>query len=288
MKFVMCAVMAAVAGGASMAEASIFYGVTGGTLVRMDTGAQTVVTVGSITAGPVGLDAIADCDFDAAGNLWVLRQKAGSFFEPAVNQAFRTDIATGGSLMQSDFGSVAMQGLAYGGVAGSFYSVNSTGAFPSVNPGHLLRPDLNTGALSMVSGSPHGLPGNVRVDAVAFAPNGQLYGVWNAGNEFLGTIDYKLVSFDTMTGLGSVIGSIGTSTQLFLSLRFDEMGVAYTVDAASGNVYTVDLGTGAGAFAFAGGAAAVGMTGLALQVPAPGAMAGMGLAMLVVSRRRRR
>ena len=80
---------------------------------------------------------------------------------------------------------------------------------------------------------------------------------------------FKLVRFDTVTGLGSVIGTVGSSGQTFPSLRFDPAGTAYTVEAGSGNVYTVNLTTGQGTLLFAGGAAAINTRGLALP-PASG------------------
>lgn len=270
----------------STVQADVFYGVTSSKLVRMDTTAQTVTTVASIMGGPSALDSFADCEFDGAGNLWGLRQKNGGLFESPVNQALKINLVSGAALLGGDFGSVAMHSLAWRNSAENFYSVNFTGSFPLLGSGNLVTVDTATGAIASVSGAGHGLPGSFRVDALALGPGGTLYGMWNAGNEFMGTIDYKLVRFDTTSGAGTVIGTVSGSRQ-FNSLRFSASGTAYTVDSATGDVFTVNLTTGQGTFAFAGGSAAVGITGLALQVPGPASAGMLAIAGLTALRRRR-
>jgi hypothetical protein len=148
--------------------------------------------------------------------------------------------------------------------------------------------NLVAGTVTTVGGAPHGLPGGFAVEAVAFGPGGLLYGVWQGGSgPPFGTNDYKLVTFNTTTGAGSVIGSIAVG-QVFSSLRFDSAGVAYTVESNNGNVYSINLATGQGTLLFAGGAAAMGTRGLAFIVPAPGSAALLGLGAMLAARRRRR
>jgi hypothetical protein len=279
--------VAACAGDVSTAQADVFYGVTSSSLVRMDTVAQSVTTVASITGGASALNSFADCEFDGEGNLWGLRQKDGGFMDPSINQALKINTVTGAALLGGDFGTVSMHGLAFRSSNSSFYSVNLSGAFPALNPGNLVTANTASGAVASVSGASHGLPGNVRVDALAFAGDGTLYGMWNAGNEFMGTVDFKLVRFDTSTGAGTVIGTVSGSRK-FNSLRFGSGGVAYTIDSNTGDVFTVNLATGAGSFAFTGGAPAVGVTGLAHVVPAPSALALLAGGAVVGLRRRSR
>jgi hypothetical protein len=272
--------------GSSAAAAPVFYGVTGTNLLQFDMGAQTATVVAALQSGGGPLGLIEDADFDASGNLWAVRQgNTGGFPPTPVSQSYLIDIGTGNSLLQGDFGTSAnMQSLAFRTSNSTFYSVNE---FGGTTASQLVTANLAAGAVTSVAGVAHGLPGPIRVDALAFAPDGTLYGVWNGGSctPFGCSLDYKLVSFNLNSGLGSVIGSIGTSAQTFLSLRFDSAGTAYTVDSNSGNVFTVNLGTGQGTFLFAGGPAAAGTRGLAF-VPEPGTAALIGLAAMMGIRRR--
>jgi hypothetical protein len=262
-----------------------FLGVNGSNLVRFNMTAQTTTIVGGLTVGGNPLNVMQDCDFDAAGQLWAVRQgNAGGFPPNIVSEAYSLDAATGNATIASNFGSNAsLQSLAFRSFNGRFYSVNLSGSDAN---GHLVTADLNAGTIASVAGVPHGLPGQVPIFALAFAPGGELYGIFDAnpGGPF-GSPNYKLASFNVNSGLGSAIGSIGSSSQSFQSLRFDSAGTAYTVDANSGNVYTLNLANGQGTLLFAGGAAALGTTGLAF-VPEPGAALLLALgAMLVICQR---
>jgi hypothetical protein len=278
-----CAAVATLAGG--IASADVFYGVTNNgsansNLVRFDTAAQTCTIVGPTTT------LMEDCDFDASGTLWSVRQgNAGGFPPTIVSQAYSINLATGAATLHGDYGSTAsLQSLAYRSSSSSFYSLDVGG----VNTGGMLvTTDLNAGTITPVTGLVTATPW--RVEALAFAPSGALYGIWNSnsGGPF-GTNMYNLVSFDLSTGARSLIGPItGVASQTFDSLRFDSAGNAYTVDFGNGDVYTVNTTTGHGTFAFAGGSAATGTRGLALLVPAPGAGVLLGLGLLAAARRRR-
>lgn len=275
------AVLTGLTGGVANAD-PIFYGVTNtpaSTLVRFDMGAHTVTTVGASST------LMEDCDFDASGTLWAIRQgNAGGFPPTIVMQSYTIDLTTGAATQHGDYTSSGPTLASLAFRTGSFYSVNSSGGTTS---GHLVTTDLNAATVSTVAGVTQGST-PWRVDALAFSPAGTLYGIWNsnAGGPF-GSNIYNLVSFDLGTGQRSLIGPItGSTSQAFYALRFDSAGNAYTVDSGNGDVYTVSTATGHGTFLFAGGAAAVGTRGLAL-VPAPGAGVLLGLAALTVSRRRR-
>jgi hypothetical protein len=283
---VVCALaFGAVLAAAGPASAQTFYGVTGTTLVRIDMGAHTATTVGPLQAASGPLTVIEDADFDGAGNLWAVRQGGlGGFPPTTVSQAYRVDIGTGNSTLMGDFGSAAsLQSLAFRASNSAFYSVNSSG---SGFDGQLVTANLSAGTIATVAGVPTGLS-PTRVDALAFSPAGALYGIYNAGQPPFGSNDYRLFSMNLTTGLASVIGSIGSSAQSFLSLRFDGAGTAYSVDANTGDVFTVSLATGHGTLLFSGGSAATGLRGLA-YLPAPGGVGLLGLGGLVAARRRRR
>jgi hypothetical protein len=94
---------------------------------------------------------------------------------------------------------------------------------------------------------------------------------------------------DLDTGVASMIGSLGPTSDYFPTLRFDSSGTAYTVGKFTGDVYTINLSTGAASFLFAGGSAAVGTEGLALvSVPAPVGAGVLVLGVAALGRRRRR
>jgi hypothetical protein len=288
--------LAAVSGllaAAGVAQADpIFYGVTSsaGTfapanLVRFDMGAQTVTVVGT-----TGLT-MDDCDFDASGQLWGISVISGSGFPPppANERGMQIDISTGATVAMGNFGSSpSMASLAFRGAGTSFSSVNGA-------TGQLTIADLNAGSLSNVGA--HGLTNlvttNPVIEALAYSPGGTLYGIYNAGGNGAGPFgggfpfDYKLASFNPLTGVGTPIGSIATSSEAFYSLRFDPAtGIAYTVDANGGGVYTIDTTTGHGTLLFAGGPNAQRIRGLAI-IPSPGAAALLGLGGVLAIRRRR-
>lgn len=274
---------------AHVGQADVFLGVSrSGSLLRFDMGAHTVTTVGAVAVGGNSITGIEDCDFDDTGVLYATASTSFGGFPPVtVNQTYRVNTNTGASLAASDLGAVQIHSLAHRS-GPEFYTVNFTGGFPFITGGNLISLNASTGAFTSVAGVSHGLPGSFRVDALAISPTSMLYGIWDAGSAFLGTHDYKLVSFSTSNGLGSIIGSIGNGSQAFESLRFDAAGTAYTVDSVTGNVFTVNLTTGQGTFLFAGGAAATGTTGLA-YVPTPGVgVAVLGGLAMVAKRRRSR
>lgn len=269
------------------ASAQAFFGVTrGGRLLQVDVASQSVSSVGSVSVGANSISGLEDCDFNASGQLYAVGSTTQSGFPPiTVNRTYRINTGSAAALLGSDLGSLQVHSLAFESVS-SFYSVNFTGGFPAATSGNLLHLDPATGAFSSVSGAAHGLPGSFRVDALALSPAGLLYGVWDGGSAFLGTHDYKLVSFNRTSGAGTVIGSIGTGSQSFESLRFDDAGTAYTVDSVTGNVFSVNLTNGQGNFLFAGGSLAQGLTGLA-YIPAPGSLCVMGGFLMIGTRRRR-
>jgi hypothetical protein len=260
----------------------VFYGVTNtpsSTLVRFDMGAMTATTVAVTTS------VMEDCDFDASGTLWAIRQgNIGGFPPTVVCQAYTIDLTTGAATLHGDFGSGAtLSSLAFRSSNSAYYTVNQSGGTTS---GHLVTADMNAGTVTTVAGAPQSST-PYRVDALAFSPSGTLYGIWNsnAGGPF-GSNIYNLVSFDLGTGQRTLIGAItGSTSQAFYALRFDSAGNAYTVDSGSGDVYTVNTGTGHGTFLFAGGPAAVGTRGLGF-IPAPGTGLLLGLGLAAMRRRR--
>lgn len=274
----------AMVSGAAWAQPA-FYAVTGNfpgpsRLVQMDVGAGTATTVNPLLFGGGDTNYMQDADFDGAGNLIGLRQGTGSGFPPPpLNHVYQIDATTATATMLSDMGYNLAQSLAYRAADGKFYSINQQN-------GRLATLDTSTGVFSAVSGVPHGL-GAYKTDALAFAPSGDLYGVWDAGNPFIGTIDSRLVKFDLVTGLAAMIGPIGVpNSQNFTSLRFDPTtGIAYTVEMLTGTVNTVNLATGHGTAVFSD-PDLIGTTGLAF-VPAPGAALVFGLGGMFVARRRR-
>lgn len=273
------------AGSAASANA-VFYGVAGSNLVRYDMTASSATVVGGL-----GVTLMEDCDFDGAGTLWGMRQgNAGGFPPTIVCQSYTINTTTGAAVLVNNFTNASLQSLAYRASNAAFYSVNTSGPSLPSTSGHLVTDNMVAGSVATVAGVPTGLPGSFQVDALAFAPDGTLYGMkdTNAGGPF-GSTNFQLVRISLLTGLGTVIGPVtGSSANVFASLRFDPTtGVAYTVDANNGNVYTVNTTTGLGTLLFAGGAAATGTRGLG-YVPAPGATAFVGIGALLAARRRRR
>lgn len=272
---------------ASHASGSVFYGVnTAGTLSRFDMTAQTVTPLAAIHAGPTTPGGFQDLEFDGAGNLYALRADSdSSTFPPAsVNQFYRITNPTLGTAIAA--GNIGGGGnpygaLGYSAATSNFYSVNGAN-------GYLGTMDVTTGAFGPVSSVPNGF--RFTITALAMNPvTGLAYGIINAGSPPpFGSLDYSLISMNLTTGLSTVIGSFGVGQDQFNSLRFDDAGVAYTVDVNNGNVYTVSTSTGAASFLFAGGAAAMNTNGLAfIPVPAPAGVCVFGAAAMATLRRRR-
>src|SRR5262245_28502676 len=111
---VVSSVLACVASSIASA-APVFYGVTGSNLLRFDMGAHTVSVVAPLTVGGSPLNVMEDCEFDAAGTLWAIRQgNAGGFPPTIVCQAYQVDLATGNCTPQGNYGTVvALQSLAF-------------------------------------------------------------------------------------------------------------------------------------------------------------------------------
>jgi len=277
----------ALCAGVSGALGSTFYGVsTNGGITQFDMSAHTVTTLSSIHAGPNSPTGFYDLESDGSGNLYALR----GFFDfgtfSNVNEFYRiTNVSTGNSLLSGSIAGVAgnpMQALGYRPSNSTFYTVNgNNGAVDTIDP--------NSGAWSPVTGLPNGTPRN-QFNALAVNPVDHVaYGLIDLGIPIIPTIDYTLVRVDLDTGLATMIGSLGQTSDYFPSLRFDESGTAYTVGRFSGNVYTIDLNTGAANFLFAGGSAAVGTEGLSLvSVPAPAGAGILVVGAAVLTRRRRR
>lgn len=271
------------AAGASVAPAAVFYGIkNNGMLTRIDTSAQTVTTLAALHAGPTFPTGFQDLEFDGSGNLYAVRAYTDFNTFQSFNEIYRvTNPALGNALLSGTMaiGGNPFHSLAYNPSDSTFYSVNA------IN-GHVVTMNTN-GAFSSVSGVGNG-PRNL-VPAMAINPvNGDAYGLIDMGIAISGTVDYTLIRMNLVTGVSTLVGSLGVTTDSFPSLRFDETGVAYTISNFGGNVYTINLNTGAASFLFAGGAAATQTTGMALVIPAP---AGVGLLLagsgLAVRRRRR-
>lgn len=281
--------IAAIAGVAGQASAATFYGVsTNGKLNLFDTTAQTVTFVSNLHIGPTQLNqGFVELTDDGAGNLLGIRSYAGDggFPPPQFNEVIRiTNIAAGNSLLSTSFGpgflSNVHNGVAFRSSNGSHYAVrNSDGQLGTFN--------VSSGAFASVAGVAHGSPWYVH--ALAVNPvDGVAYGLVDNGIPIFGTADFSLIRMNLDTGLSTMVGSLGLGTSAFMQggLRFDNNGVAYTVNPADGNVYSVSTTTGAATLLFAGGANAVGTTGIAF-VPAPGAAGLLLAAAGLVARRRR-
>jgi hypothetical protein len=269
------------------AAGQTFIGVTAnGGLTQFDMTAHTVTPLSTVHAGPNSPTGFFDLDYDSSGNLYAMR----GFFDfntfSTLNEFYKiTNVNTGNALLSGSIAGVSgnpMQALGFRSTNSNFYTVNG-------NNGNVVTIDPNVGSWSPVSGVPNGTPRNVFNGLAVNPVDHAAYGLIDMGIPIIPTVDYSLVRMDLDTGLCSIIGSLGSASDQFPSLRFDSAGNAYTVSKFTGNVYTVNLTTGAATFLFAGGSAAVGTEGLALvNVPAP---AGAGLLLIggaVLSRRRRR
>jgi hypothetical protein len=232
--------------------------------------AQTVTTVSNLHIGPVMLThGFTELESDSSGTLYALRSYSdGPGFPPEqFNEIIRiTNPAAGNSLLTASYGGGFGQvhtSLAYDASSSGFFAVRNQNGF-------LGGIDINSAAFTPVSGVAHGSPWFT--NALAVDPTtGLAYALVDRGIPIFGTADFTLLSMDLTTGLSSTIGSLGLGTAAFMQggLRFDDAGVAYTVNPASGDVYTVNLATGAATFLFAGGPNAVNTTGLAF-IPVPG------------------
>lgn len=281
--------VAALAGVAGQASAATFYGVTtNGKLNLFDTTAQTVTLVSNLHIGPTMLNqGFVELTDDGAGNLLGIRSYAGEggFPPPQFNEVIRiTNIAAGNALLSTNFGPGFLanvhNGVAFRSSNGSHYAVrNSDGQLGTFN--------VTNGAFSSVAGVAHGSPWFT--DALAINPvDGQAYSLVDRGIPIFGTADFTLLRVDLDTGLSTTVGSLGLGSSAFMQggLRFDNNGVAYTVNPADGNVYTINTTTGAATLLFAGGANAVGTTGIAF-IPAPGTVGLLLAGTALVARRRR-
>jgi hypothetical protein len=264
-----------------------FIGVTAnGGLTRFDMTAHTVTPLSTVHAGPNSPTGFFDLDYDGSGNLYAMR----GFFDfntfSTLNEFYKiTNVNTGNALLSGSIAGVSgnpMQALGFRSTNSNFYTVNG-------NNGNVVTIDPNVGSWSPVGAAPNGTPRNVFNGLAVNPVDHAAYGLIDMGIPIIPTVDYSLVRMDLDTGLCSIIGSLGSASDQFPLLRFDNAGNAYTVSKFTGDVYTVNLTTGAATFLFAGGSAAVGTEGLALvNVPAP---AGAGLLVvggMVLTRRRRR
>lgn len=267
-------------------QAAMFYGIrANGTLIKVDTTAQTVTTQGTLPFGPSGTPSFEDLEFDGSGNLYAMRGYNDGNFPPTnFNQAYRVlNPVTGTAILTGTFDNSTSKrhaNIAFRASNGLFYGNRNS-------DGHLGTLNVTTGAFNDISGVSNGL--RTYVEALAFHPTtGQAYAIVDLGLSIFGQIDFSLIRIDLGTGLGTTVGSLGQGSASFKALRFDENGTAYTLNFATGDVFTVSTTTGAASFAFAGGAAAVNTTGLALIVPSPAGASLLVLGALVSTRRRRR
>ena len=279
----LAAVVATALGGT--ADASVFYGVsTNGQLTEFDMAAQTVTALGQVTVGGSGITGLADVEFGGDGNLYATQAIAMAGFPPPphVNNLLLIDPGTVSAVVQGSFGTTLSKvhlSLGYRESNDSLNTVkSSTGQVGTLNP--------SNGVFTPVSASGNGLRNTV--EALAVDPTtGLAYGIVNMGDGVFNPTNYSLVSFNLDAGTASLIGSLGQgTTAVFRSLRFDDAGVAYTVNHGTGDVFTVNVSNGAESFLVAGGSAAAGTTGLAF-IPAPGATVLVVLAGAASVRRRR-
>ncbi|MFG0328082.1 MAG: PEP-CTERM sorting domain-containing protein [Phycisphaerales bacterium JB037] len=270
---------------AGLASGQVFYGITfEGNLTQFDMAAQTVTTIGPISVGPTSPAGFQDLAFDGSGNLYALQGQVFTGFPPppSNNKTYLVNKDTGAAVLQGDMGISGLlhASLGFRSSNSSFYSIRNTN-------GYLGILDVSTGGFSPVTGSMHGIRNYV--EALAIDPtSGLAYSVVNLGSPPpFGSDNFGLLATDLDAGTSSIIGSFGIGTDDAKALRFDNNGVAYTVNYDTGDVYTVNIATGQATFLFAGGAAAVHTTGLAF-VPTPGTVGLMALGGLAAASRRRR
>lgn len=275
-----------VLGALGTAHASQFYGVrNGGGLIRIDTVAQTVTPLGNIQAGPTTPTGFEDLEFDGSGNLYAIRGYNDGNFPPTnFNEAYRvTNPTTGASLLSASFSNATARrhaNIAFRSSDGQFYSNRNS-------DGHLGTVSVTTGAFVDISNASNGM--RTYMDALAIDPTtGMAYGIMDLGVSIIGTIDYSLVRMNLATGQATLVGSFGQGSAQFKALRFDSAGVAYTINYANGDIFTVNLNTGAASLLFSGGAAATQTTGLAHIIPGPAGAGLLAFGAVGVGLRRRR
>jgi WD40 repeat protein len=148
------------------------------------------------------------------------------------------DSATGiGSSSIGTFGGTNYWGLAFG-PDGALYAANGT----------LATVNLSTGAATS-KGSSDG------ISALAFAPNGTLYGAALFGN--------TLYTVNTTTGATTAVGAVGAlgSTSL-MDLAFDPLGNLYAVSSNGGASSILQISTTAGTILSTKSVNATGLMGL--------------------------
>ena len=251
---------------------TLFYGVDNTNLVRINASAGTAAPI-----GPLGVDLLADLEFDVNHNLIAVRYGQTNNFPPQpLYETWQINPTTGQGTFLHSFGyDHLFSALALRPTTGMLYTVDQL-------TGYLGTLDPYSGAFTPVSANPHGL-GQFKVDALAFGPNGVLYGLHNETSPLFGYL-YDLVTFDLVTGLGAVIGSVDGGVGDYQSLRFDPTtGTAFTINTLNGSLSTISLSTGHGTVLWGG--LAPGVTGLA-YIPEPACIGALAIIALLPRRRR--
>ena len=188
-------------------------------------GTNNLVTINTTTGaatpvGPLVNVSLSDggLDFDAFGTLWGIT-------DSIPGTVFRIDAGTGlATLHTTTSGVGGIENLAIP-PAPVAYAVDSDDA------DHLWMLYLNIGIVIDV-----GPVGYGSVEALAFSPEGTLYGVDD-------DLD-QLLTIDLSTGAGSTVGSLGVNVA-DVGLAFDWAGNLWMVDDYTRDLYSVDSGSGA-------------------------------------------
>ena len=104
------------------------------------------------------------------------------------------------------------------------------------------RLDPATGTATLI-----GPIGYARVGAMDFAPNGTLYAIAQVGSVSEGGLTVDLITINTATGAGTLVGNTGISANVFQDIAFrpsDGKLFAYN----SGDLYTINPSTGLATF----------------------------------------
>jgi hypothetical protein len=277
-KLFLAAAIAVLSFSVSLAHAEVLYGVDypiSATLYTLNETSGAITTV-----GPVGLDNVGDLTSDLVSQLWGIQITTNSLVSINPNTG-------AGTLGPAITGTAAAVGgpafpivsLAYDPLNATLYG-NTSVPYAGTTADQLYSIDTTTGAATSI-----GLIGDNMVYALGFSQAGGLYGVDGSCN---------LLSINTGTGVGTVIGSTGLASPNGNCGAFDIAsgldGTMYLADSTSESLYDVNLATGGTTLIGAYGSA-TNVVGLAvLTTPEPGTVVlfATGVVMVWLGTRRKK
>ncbi len=193
------------------------------------------------TKGQLGLGFVGDLAFDPnSGAYYAVANDNddGKLVSINLNDGSSTPIGALGR-------ACCVDGLAFDPNTNQLYAVDT-------GTGELLSINTSSGAVSVIGS---GIGFDLINGALAFDPNtNTLYGIGATDIGCCGTgpYTYELITINTTSGAGAVVGPI-TGFDGITALAFDPAGILYGFDETSGQLITLNTGTGA--------ASAVGSTG---------------------------